>query len=80
MLWAHAVNIISMLVISVGICAAAFGILKILENELVASLSLTIANWLGSAALSALLIGISLIIPAVKSRNKSPIEYLGRAK
>lgn len=80
MLWAHAVNILTMLIISLVISAAVLGILKICENEIAASLNLTFANLVGSVVLSALLIGISLIIPAAKSANKSPIEYLGRAK
>ncbi|MCX4355966.1 MAG: hypothetical protein OSJ43_07050 [Oscillospiraceae bacterium] len=79
-LWSHAVSVLTMLIISAAVGAAVYGSLRILENELALTMNLTFANLVCSIILCALLIGISLIIPASKSTNKSPIEYLGRSK
>jgi len=79
-LWSHAVSVLTMLIISAAVGAAVYGSLRILENELALTMNLTFANLVCSIILCTLLIGISLIIPASKSTNKSPIEYLGRSK
>lgn len=80
MLWSHAVNVLTMLIISVAVGAAVFGILRTCEIEFAVTMNLSLANLISSAILCALLLGISLIIPAKKSANRSPIEYLGRTK
>lgn len=78
MLWSHVVNVLTMIIISFAVGAAVFKLLRIYENEVTTNLTFT--NLVFSLILCVLLLGISLIIPAIKSANRSPIEYLGRAK
>ena len=76
----HITNISLISLFSVIISAVAFLILKLSENEFVTGLNLSLGNLILTAITVLLLIGISTVIPAIKSKNTSPVEYLRRAK
>lgn len=76
----HITNISLISLFSVIISAAAFLILKVSENDFVKGLDLSVGNLMLTVITVLLLIGISTIIPAIKSKNTSPVEYLRRAK
>lgn len=77
---AHSVNISMIMIVSIIIGSAALGILKLMKNPIGTAVNLGPANLISSIALCAILLFVSLIIPIIKIRKTSPIEYLGRAK
>ena len=79
-LFAHFVNMLIIFVVAAILSIGAYLIMSLLQIELVVSANLSIANIIATVALSLILILASMIIPAIKSKNTSPVEYLRRAK
>lgn len=76
----HITNIALISMSSVIISAISFLVLKVSGNEFVKGLDVSFGNLLLTAITVLLLIGISAVIPAVKSMNTSPVEYLRKAR
>lgn len=79
-LFSHTVNILVFLTASLGVGAAAYGVLRLLGNEIARTATLGTQNLLATLCLYLVLVAASIIIPAIKISKKAPIEYLGRAK
>ena len=79
-LFSHFINMLMIFIISIILSVIAYLILSFMKIELVVSANLSIANIIATVILSLVLIAASMIIPAVKSKNTSPVEYLRRAK
>lgn len=76
----HSINIALMTLLSAVISAVVFLVLKSSRNELVIGLSLSLGNLVLTLLTAAFLIGVSAIIPVLRSLRTSPVEYLRRAK
>ena len=79
-LFAHFVNMLIIFIVAAILSVGAFFIMSLLQIELVVSANLSAANIIATITLSLILILASMIIPAIKSKNTSPVEYLRRAK
>lgn len=76
----HSINIALMTLLSAVISAVVFLVLKSSRNELVIGLNLSLGNLALTLLTAVFLIGVSAIIPALRSLRTSPVEYLRRAK
>ncbi len=79
-LFAHFISMLIIFVVAAILSVGVYFIMSFLQVELVVSANLSAANVIVTVILSLILILASMIIPAIKSRNTSPIEYLRRAK
>lgn len=79
-LFAHFMNMLIIFVVAAILSIGAYLIMSLLQVELVVSANLSAANIIATIALSLILILASMIIPAIRSKNTSPVEYLRRAK
>lgn len=79
-LTSHLIIMSIIFVISIALSAAAYLILSLMKIELAVSANLSVLNLITTLILSLILVAVSMIIPAVKSRKSSPVEYLRRAK
>lgn len=76
----HTAGIALITALSVIISLAAYGLLKSGGNEMLTGINLTFENFIVTFITCVLLSVISSVVPAVKSRKSSPVEYLRRAK
>ncbi len=74
----HCTGIALVTVMSVIITFAAYSFLKLGNSGLVSGINLTFANILATVITAALLTAFSAVIPALKSRKTSPVEYFRR--
>ncbi len=74
----HCAGIALITVMSVIITFAAYGFMKLGNSELVSGINLTFANIFATVITAALLTAFSAVIPALKSRKTSPVEYFRR--
>lgn len=76
----HLANILLITLISAGVSMLAYAILKFIGNRIVVGLNLSFGNLIITLLTLAVLVGVSAIIPALKCRKSSPVEYLRRAE
>ncbi len=76
----HIANILLITLLSASISIFAFAILKFSGNRVVVGLNLSFGNLILTLLTIVILVGFSAIIPTIKSRKTSPVEYLRRAK
>lgn len=79
-LFFHFFNMIFMFVISTIIFVCVHQTLCLFKVEFFTSASFSLENILATLIVCAVLIALSMIIPTIKSRKTSPVEYLRRAK
>ncbi len=76
----HAFGIVLITALSIIISLATYGLLKSSGNGMLVGINLTLENFIVTIITCILLSAISSVVPALKCRKTSPVEYLRRAK
>lgn len=79
-LLSHMVNMSIIFLISIALSVAAIFVLSMIKTEIAVSANLSVINVITTLILSLILLAVSMISPAVRSKKASPIDYLRRAK
>ena len=76
----HLFSIIFMFIMSTLICIFVYLLLSMLEIELFASTTFSVVNVFATLIVCLVLIVLSMLVPIIRSRKTSPVEFLRRAK
>lgn len=74
----HSMGIALITIMSVGISLAAFAVMRSIGSELVTGITLSIGNFIATIITCLALTLFSALVPAIKSRKTSPVEYFRR--
>lgn len=74
----HSIGIALITIMSAVISLAAFGVMRSSGSELVAGITLSFGNFIATIITCLALTLFSALVPAIKSRKTSPVEYFRR--
>lgn len=74
----HSIGIALITIMSAVISLAAFGVMRSSGNELIAGITLSFGNFIATIITCLALTLFSALVPAIKSRKTTPVEYFRR--